>query len=304
MFFLQVPGIDTEKIAEADSAVKAKLGSQLETLLDKSPNEIISLITKWVIEIGLKIVAAIIIWYLGRWVIRKIKKVLNNIFEKRDVDMSLRVFLQSLISITLTIILIIITIDILGLSTTSFLALFASAGLAIGVALSGTLQNFAGGVMLLLLKPYRIGDFIEAQGQSGTVKSIQLFNTIITTPDNKTIIIPNGPISTGIVNNYSTQSTRRVEWIIGINYGDDFEKAREVINSILEKDERIIHKKGYTIEIKELGNSAVNILVRVWTKSSDYWAVYFDINAKIYKLFPENGIEFPYDKLDVQLINK
>lgn len=304
MFFLQIPGVDSERIAEADSTLKTKFINQLEELAEMPANEILSKTTNWLWDVGKAILIAVVIWYVGRWIIGRIKKMMERIFEKRKVDLSLRVFLQSLVSIVLNIVLIITVIGHLGLSTSSFLALFASAGLAIGMALSGTLQNFAGGVMLLLLKPYKIGDFIEAQGQSGTVKTIQLFNTIITTPDNKTIIIPNGPISTGIINNYSTQNTRRVEWIIGINYGDDFEQARNIIRGILDADTRILPEKGITIELKELAESSVNIVVRVWTKSSDFWAVYFDVNAKIYKALPENGIEFPYNHLDVHLTGK
>lgn len=297
MFFLQLPGVDAEKLIEADSSFKAKVDHFFQLPADEMASSII----KWLINIGLTIILVLVVWYVGRWIIGRIKKVMDNVFEKRKVDLSLRTFLQSLVSITLNILLIITIIGILDLPTTSFIALFASAGLAVGMALSGTLQNFAGGVMLLLLKPYKVGDFIEAQGQSGTVKSIQLFNTIITTPDNKTIIIPNGPISTGIINNYSTQSRRRIEWMVGINYGDDFEKARGIIQGLLEADTRILHDKGLTIEIKELGESSVNIVVRAWSKAGDYWPVYFDINAKIYKTLPEKGIEFPYNHLDVHL---
>lgn len=299
MFFLQIPGIG--EVEKADSSFKAKIATQLDDLSHMPTNEIVNKMIGWLIDLGKDILIALIIWYVGRWIIRRIKKVTEAILEKRKVDISVRGFLQNLISITLNIILLITILSTLEVNTTSFVALFASAGLAIGMALSGTLQNFAGGVMLLLLRPYKVGDFIEAQGQSGTVKTIQLFNTIITTPDNKTIIIPNGPISTSIINNYSTQSTRRIEWIVSINYGDDFEQARSVIEGLLNADSRILHKKGLTIEIKELAESSVNIVVRAWSKAGDYWPVYFDINAKIYKTLPEKGIDFPYNHLDVHL---
>ncbi|HIS33801.1 MAG TPA: mechanosensitive ion channel [Candidatus Avirikenella pullistercoris] len=266
-----------------------------------SIEDIIKTVTTSLIEIALKILLAIAIYFIGRWIIRRILRILKHIFEKHNVDTSLRTFLDNLVSISLTIILFIIIIGVLGLNTSSFIAIFASAGLAIGMALSGTLQNFAGGVMLLLLKPYHVGDYIEAQGQSGTVKSIQLFNTIINTPDNKTIIIPNGGISTGIINNYSKETTRRVEWIIGIEYGNDFDQAKTVIKELLDADTRILQEPAYLIEITQLADSAVNIVVRAWVNSSDYWNVFFEMNAKIYKTLPQRGINFPFPQMDIHL---
>lgn len=301
MLFAQLPNIDVDKINSADSTAKAKIINDIHQLSQMSIEDIIKTVTTSLIEIALKILLAIAIYFIGRWIIRRILRILKHIFEKHNVDTSLRTFLDNLVSISLTIILFIIIIGVLGLNTSSFIAIFASAGLAIGMALSGTLQNFAGGVMLLLLKPYHVGDYIEAQGQSGTVKSIQLFNTIINTPDNKTIIIPNGGISTGIINNYSKETTRRVEWIIGIEYGNDFDQAKTVIRELLDADTRILQEPAYLIEITQLADSAVNIVVRAWVNSSDYWNVFFEMNAKIYKTLPQRGINFPFPQMDIHL---
>ena len=301
MLFAQLPNIDVDKINSADSTAKAKIINDIHQLSQMSIEDIIKTVTTSLIEIALKILLAIAIYFIGRWIIRRILRILKHIFEKHNVDTSLRTFLDNLVSFSLTIILFIIIIGVLGLNTSSFIAIFASAGLAIGMALSGTLQNFAGGVMLLLLKPYHVGDYIEAQGQSGTVKSIQLFNTIINTRDNKTIIIPNGGISTGIINNYSKETTRRVEWIIGIEYGNDFDQAKTVIKELLDADTRILQEPAYLIEITQLADSAVNIVVRAWVNSSDYWNVFFEMNAKIYKTLPQRGINFPFPQLDIHL---
>ncbi len=190
----------------------------------------------------------------------------------------------------------------LGVETSSIIALFASIGVGVGMALSGTLQNFAGGIMILLFKPFKVGDFIEAQGQSGTVKEIQIFNTILTTPDNKIIIIPNGGLSTGITQNYSTEATRRVDWQFGIAYGDNYDKARNVIEKLLNADNRILKNPDYFIALTSLGESSVNIVVRAWVNAPDYWGVYFDMNEKIYKTFAEENINIPFPQLDVHLV--
>ena len=201
----------------------------------------------------------------------------------------------------MTFILIIIVISFLGIDTTSFIAIFASAGLAVGMALSGTLQNFAGGVLVLLLKPYRVGDFIEAQGQTGTVKAITLFSTVLATPDNKNIILPNGGMSTGIINNYSKENIRRVDWTFGIAYGDDYDKAKATIASLLEADDRVMKDPAYFIALGALADSSVNITVRAWVASEDYWGVFFDMNEKVYKTFPKEGLNIPFPQMDVHL---
>ena len=296
----QTPSVPEIQIVP-DSVRKAAFEEKLSKLSQMSLEDIIQIVTHSVVEIALKILVALVIYFIGRWLIRAMRRFLNRIFEKRDVDISLRSFLQSFVQISLTLFLIIVIVGILGIDTTSFVAIFASAGLAVGMALSGTLQNFAGGVMILILKPYRVGDYIEAQGQSGTVKEIRLFNTVLNTTDNKTIIIPNGGISTGIVNNYSKEERRRVDWLFGIAYGDDYDQAKAILSELLDKDPRVLKEPPYFIALHSLGDSSVNIVVRAWTPSSEYWDVYFDLNEKVYKTFAEKGINIPFPQMDVHL---
>ena len=252
-----------------------------------------------------KVLIAIVVFYVGRFIIRKIAQLLENIFDKKRVDLSLKTFVLSFTNILLYFILIVSIIGILGLETSSFLAIFASAGVAIGMALSGTLQNFAGGVLILILKPYRVGDYIEAQGFAGTVKEVLMFNTVITTPDNKTILIPNGALSTGSINNYSVQPMRRVDWALSIQYGDDFNKASEAIKEIVNSDDRVVKdnpSQAVFVGLKDLGDSAVILTIRAWCKSADYWGLYFDINQRMYAELPDKGVHFPFPQLDVHLV--
>lgn len=275
-------------------------GSTSNISLDTLVSKLVDLGT----SLASKLLAAVIIFFIGRWIVRKIKRLVCNILEKRKVEASLATFTRSLVTMTLNFFLIIIIIGTLGIETSSFIALFASAGVGIGMALSGTLQNFSGGVMILLFKPFKVGDFIEAQGQSGTVKEIQIFNTILTTPDNKIIIVPNGGLSTGITKNYSKEETRRVDWEFGIGYGDSYDKAKVVIAKLLDDDKRILKDPEYFIALTSLGESSVNIVVRAWTKASDYWGVFFDMNEKVYKTFAQENINIPFPQMDVHLYNQ
>ena len=209
-----------------------------------------------------------------------------------------------MVQVVLYFILIVTIIGILGIETSSFLALFASAGVAIGMALSGTLQNFAAGVLILLLKPYKVGDYIEVMSYSGTVQEIQLFHTVITTPDNKSIIIPNGSLSTGSVNNYSREAYRRVDWTVGISYGDSVDVARARILELLASNTAVIQDidgKKPDVKVSALADSSVNLRVTAWVLSADYWGVFFDINEKIYNELPKSGINFPFPQLDVHV---
>lgn len=287
--------------AVADTLHKEILAQKIQTLSQMSTEELTSMVIKWVLNLSARVLIALAIFFIGRWIIRYLRKLLRRMMERRAVEASLKSFLLNLVSITLTLFLIIVIIGILGIDTTSFVAIFASAGLAIGMALSGTLQNFAGGVMILIFKPFRVGDFIEAQGQTGTVKEIQLFNTVINTTDNKTIMIPNGGISTGIINNYSKESLRRVEWTFGIGYGDDYDLAKATIASMLDQDERVLKDPAYFIAVSSLGDSSVNIVVRAWTSTGDFWSVFFDMNEKVYKQFPIVGLNIPYPQMDVHI---
>lgn len=273
----------------------------MENLSSISLDTLVSKVIELGVSLGSKLLIALIVFFIGRWLIRKINRIIICLMEKRHVEASLFSFAKSLINITLNFLFVIILIGVLGIETSSFIALFASAGVAIGMALSGTLQNFAGGVMILLFKPFKVGDFIEAQGQSGSVKEIQIFNTIMTTPDNKIIIIPNGGLSTGIMKNYSKEESRRVDWEFGIAYGDSYDKAKMVIERLLNTDERVLKDPAYFIALTSLGESSVNIVVRAWVKSPDYWSVFFDMNEKVYKTFAEENLNIPFPQLDVHL---
>ncbi len=259
-------------------------------------------IAQQILSFGTKLLIALVIYFVGRWIIGKLKRICVKIFERKDVDPSLRTFLISLINIALTLVLLVIIIGILGIETSSFVALFASAGVAIGLALSGTLQNFAGGVMVLLFKPYRVGDVIEAQGYTGTVKEIQIFNTVLNTLDNKSIIMPNGGLATGIINNYSKENRRRIEWTFGIAYGDDFDKAKDLILNLVKVDNRILHEPTEPfVALNKLGENSVDIIVRVWVESSQFWNVYYDLNELVYKNFEKAGLNIPFPQMDIHL---
>lgn len=259
------------------------------------------LVNDYLVPLGIKIVVALVVFLLGRWIIKIIKKAMKRASQRKHADETVGSFLTSLVSVILNFILIIAIISILGINTSSLVALLASAGLAIGMALSGTLQNFAGGVIIILFRPFKVGDYIVAQGQEGIVKEIQIFNTIILTLDNKLITIPNGPLSTGVMTNYSKEDTRRVDWTVSIEYGDDFDKAKAVILRLCEEDKRIMKTPAPFVEIGALAANSVDITVRAWVKSSDYWPVYFSMNERVYKVLPQEGLHFPFPQLDVHM---
>lgn len=277
----------------------------LDVSLDKFANlqleDVVSQLTDLGVKFSLKIIAAIVVFFVGKWLIKKLTGFVDAIMTKRKTDLSIMTFTRSFINISLLIMLVIAVVGILGVETSSFIALFASAGVAIGMALSGNLQNFAGGVVILLFKPYKVGDYIVAQGMEGTVKEIQIFSTILTTSDNKTVIIPNGGLSTGVITNFSMQERRRVEWVIGVEYGQDYDVARSVIAGLLDADKRVLKDPAYMIGLKELAASSVDIVVRAWVEPSEYWNLFFDMNEKIYKTFNDKGIGFPFPQLDIHL---
>lgn len=253
----------------------------------------------WGVSAGGRIIGAIIIFVVGRFLISFLKKLLSKILSKRHIDPGIQSFVKSLVNILLTILLIIAVIGKLGVETTSFAALLASAGVAIGMALSGNLQNFAGGLIVLLFRPYKVGDWIESQGVSGTVREIQIFHTILTTADNKVIYIPNGALSSGTVTNYSREETRRVEWVIGVEYGENFDKVESTVQRIIAADKRILNTPEPFIALHALDASSVNVVIRVWVKTADYWGVYFDMNKTVYAVFNKEGIGFPFPQLTV-----
>lgn len=263
--------------------------------------EVVEYVTNAALSLGSKLIQIIVIWFVGRWLSKRLISMIKSMMLKKKTDASIQTFLVSFIDIVALIVLITIIISVIGIDTSSFIALFASAGVAIGMALSGTLQNFAGGVMVLLFRPYKVGDYIEAQGQAGTVKEIQIFNTLLQTPDNRVIIVPNGPLSTGIINNYSRESKRRVDFTFSISYGDDFELAQSVLLEIIGKDERILKDPAPFIQLSSMAASSINITVRVWCNAADYWGIYFDMNKAVYKTFPAKGLNFPYNTITVNM---
>ena len=344
-----IPSIATEKAA----------------LKSMSFDQLIDTLVHDVVHFAISLAVAIVVFYVGKFLIKKLYNLVAGIMLRRKVDPSLTTFVLSLVRIVLFFILIVTVIGILGIETSSFLALFASAGVAIGMALSGTLQNFAGGVLILLLKPFKVGDYIEAQGFAGTVTRIEIFNTIICTPDNKSIIIPNGGLSTGSINNWSRQRYRRVQWDIGISYGDDFATAERAILAILADEPLVVraadvrpeddpsadntdssaasaadgqaprkswikrlfssHRRRLlehqrqteaamraltqnpvtdpTVAIAALADSSVNLTVRAWTRTSDYWALYNTVIRRIYTELPSAGVSFPFPQMDVHIVS-
>ena len=265
-------GLPTTVPTPADTTKVVSFFEKLSSASNMSLQQLLEQMVSGIIHISIKILIALVIFWVGKWLMKKIRKFVSGILIRRNVELSLRTF--------------------------------ASAGIAVGMALSGTLQNFAGGVMVLLFKPYKVGDYIEAQGQSGTVKEIQIFNTILNTPDNKTIIVPNGGLSTGIINNYSKEGKRRVDWTFGIGYGDDYDKAKEVLSRMLDEDTRVLKDPAYFIALHSLGDSSVNIVVRAWVATSDYWSVYFDMNERVYKEFGKYGLNIPFPQMDVHVIKE
>lgn len=269
----------------------------------KNLEEIKEWLWSLLMEYGPKVLLAIVTLIIGLWVISKITSVVRRVMEKRDVDSSLRPFLGAMVNVTLKLLLALTILTMVGVAVTSFIAILAAAGFAIGMALSGTLQNFAGGVMILLFKPFKVDDLIEAQGYLGVVKEIQIFNTYLLTLDNKTVIIPNGPLSTGPMVNFSTEPTRRVDLEYGIAYGDKVEKARETLKSIIAENNQILKDPAPFIGLATLGDSSVNLTCRVWCRGPEYWDVYFAMNEEVYNRFNAEGIQIPFPQMDVHMHN-
>lgn len=266
-------------------------GVDIEQLLPK--------LLDWGIEVGKDLLGAIIIYIVGRFIIKQVGRLLARILEKRKLEISVQTFLRSLVSILLNLILAFAIVSRLGVETTSFAALLASAGVAIGMALSGNLSNFAGGLIILVFKPFKVGDYIEGQNANGTVREIQIFHTILTTVDNKVIYVPNGALSSNAITNYSKQETRRAEWVFGVEYGEDFEKVKAVLQRIIDADPRILKDPAPMIALGALSASSVDMKVRAWVKTADYWDVYFDMNKIVYDTFNKEGIGFPFPQLTV-----
>ena len=265
--------------------------------------EISALIDKLInasVDLGGRILGAIVIFIIGKLLVNWANRLFAKLLQKRKVDASIQSFLKSIINITLLVLLFLAVIGQLGIELTSFAALLASVGVAVGMALSGNLSNFAGGVIILVFRPYKVGDYIEAStGASGTVTDIQIFHTVLTTPDNKVVYAPNGAMSGAVVTNYSKLDTRRVDFSFNVEYGSDFKQVRQILMDIIHADNRIMQTPEPFVELGALSDSSVNITVRVWVKSADYWAVNFDMNKNVYATFNEKGISFPFTQITV-----
>jgi small conductance mechanosensitive channel len=264
-------------------------------------NNYLEKITDFAIEYAPKLLGGVIVLIIGLWVTKLITKGVGKSLEKSNIDQSLVPFLRSLTNIILKALVGITVMGMIGIEMTSFVAIIGAAGLAVGMALSGTLQNFAGGVIILVLKPFKIGDFIEAQNFTGTIKEISIFSTLLNTPDKKLVIIPNGALSTGAIINYSAENLRRVDWTFGIAYGDNVEDFKRAMNTFINEDERILKEPEVFMGLSALADSSVNFVVRVWVDGPDYWGVFFDMNEKVYTKFADYNLNIPFPQMDVHV---
>ena len=280
-----------EVVGKTTGVIKAVSDGNFDTLL----NKLISL----GVDAGKRILLAIVIYIAGRFIINLINRLVRQMLERKNVDATIQSFLKSFVSILLNLLLVISVVSALGINTTSFAALLASFGVAAGMALSGNLQNLAGGLIILLFKPFKVGDVIEAQGVLGSVKEIQIIHTILQTPDNKEIFLPNGSLSSGNITNYSKMDTRRVDFTVSVEYGTDVEKVMNALRGIADADSRVLKDPEAFIALSGLADSSVNFTFRVWVKGSDYWPVYFELNKQIYEEFNRQGIGFPFPQLQI-----
>lgn len=296
----------TEK-QDSLTGVHAELAAVAEKIATTPTNELIGELMDKALAFGLKLLAAFVIYFIGAWLIRKVKAIIARVFEKKGTDPGIASFTQSIVSITLTIMLIITTVGTLGIDTTSLAALLAGGGMAIGMALNGTVQNFAGGIMLLIFRPFKAGDFIEAQGYSGTVREVTITSTKLSTPDNRVIVIPNGILSNGTINNYSHRQMRRLDLTVDVEYGSESEHVKNLLYSLIMSDTRTLTASSGApadpfVALASLRDSSIQFVARIWVKSEDYWGLNFDLIEKIYNELPKNGIQFPYPKLDVNIL--
>lgn len=306
MIFLQTT-IDPQMISEMNDSIK-NVADNILAKAKADPATFLQDLGQSFIQFSFKLLAALLIYAIGAWVIRRIKKALSRHFLKRGTEKTIASFTTSLVSISLTVLLIVITISTLGINTTSFAALLAAGGMAIGMALSGTISNFAGGIMILAFKPFKVGDFINAQGYSGTVQSVSIVNTKILTTDNRQIILPNGALSNGNIDNFSAMPLRRVDIEVNVEYGTDADLCMELLKTIIKSDERIIDSstpgaQDPFIALMSMNESNISFITRSWVNAPDYWPVKFDLNKRIYELLPQKGIQFAYPQLNVTIKN-
>ncbi|MGM9738498.1 MAG: mechanosensitive ion channel family protein [Candidatus Cryptobacteroides sp.] len=302
---LEFPPVDS--LPNVPDSAKVILHNIAQTIAT-DPDKFIQDLLRDTISFALKVLAAFVVYMVGAWLIRRVKIILRRIFEKRKTEKTIASFVNSLVTITLTVLLIIITVGTLGVNTTSLAAVLAAGGMAIGMALSGTVQNFAGGIMILMFKPFKAGDYIEALGYSGKVSEVNIVSTKLRTFDNRTIILPNGSLSNGNINNYFEHPVNRLEWLVSVAYSTDNEKTKEVMMSILKSDPRILDAStdgaaDPFVALNALKDSSVEYTMKAWVKTQDYWDVKYSINEAIYTELPKNGIDFPFPQLDVHIKN-
>jgi small conductance mechanosensitive channel len=255
------------------------------------------------VELGINLITAIAIFFVGKWVVNLVIKGMLNAMQKSDMDVTLRRFITNLSRMLLMLFVIIAAIHQLGVQTASLIALLGAAGLAVGLALKGSLSNFAAGVLIVLFRPYKVGDWIEGGGVSGAVEEVQILTTVLKTGDNKRVIIPNSQIMGSTITNYSANETRRVDLVVGVSYSDDLDKVRKELEGLVAADERILDDPAVTIAVSELADSSVNFVLRPWVKTEDYWGVYFDLTEAIKKRFDEVGISIPFPQRDIHVHN-
>ena len=297
-----LPPIDSLPKPDSLNAVQTEIAALVEKVTTTPTTELLMDMVNAGVSFGLKLIAAFVIYIVGAWLIKRIKSILNKAFTRKGTDAPIASFVQSITSIVLTIILVIVTIGTVGIDTSSIAALLTGGGLAIGMALNGTMQNFAGGLMILIFKPFKSGDFIEAQGYSGTVSELSITSTKLVTTDNRVIIIPNGVLSNNIINNFSDQKYRRVDLTIDVEYGSSADQVKKLLGSMIESDSRILKTPAEPfIALSALKESSVQFTMRLWVNASDYWNVYYELTEKIYKELPENDIHFPFPQLDINI---
>ena len=296
-----------DSLPNVPDSAKVMLQNIAQTIAS-DPDKFLQDLLRDAISFGLKVVAAFLVYIIGAWFIKRVKGVLRRIFEKRNTEKTIASFINSLVTISLTVLLVIITVGTLGVNTTSLAAVLAAGGMAIGMALSGTVQNFAGGIMILMFKPFKAGYYIEALGYSGKVAEVNIVSTKLRTFDNRTIILPNGSLSNGNINNYFEHSVNRLEWLVSVEYATDNEKAKEVMMGILKSDPRILDSStdgaaDPFVALNALKDSSVEYTMKAWVKVEDYWDVKYSINEAIFTELPKNGINFPFPQLDVHVKN-
>ncbi|MDJ0940651.1 MAG: mechanosensitive ion channel [Woeseiaceae bacterium] len=274
----------------------------------ESVTEAAEVATTWMqthgMDFAMKLVAALLVFFIGRMITGIIVRALRAAMQKAEVDKILETFICNLVRVTLLLVVIIAALGTLDVPIASFVAIFGAAGLAVGLALQGSLSNFAAGVLIVLFRPYKVGDWVEAAGVSGSVEKVEILTTVLKTGDNKQVIVPNGQIMGSIITNYSANDTRRVDMTVGVSYDDDLDKVRATLNEIIAAEDRVLDEPACTIAVSQLGDSSVNFVVRPWVKTSDYWGVMFDLTETIKKRFDQEGISFPFPQQDVHLYNK